>query len=41
VTEEVMTLEENEVEVKQIEEEQKTKHALHARVSHCPDLLMS
>ena len=33
VTEEVMTLEENEAEVKQIEEEQKAKHALHARVS--------
>ncbi|KAI8716913.1 hypothetical protein NCS52_00985900 [Fusarium sp. LHS14.1] len=31
VTEEVMTLEENEAEVKQTEEEQKAKHALHAR----------
>ncbi|WAO92227.1 Hypothetical protein NCS54_00972400 [Fusarium falciforme] len=31
VAEEVMTLEENEAEVKQIEEEQKAKHALHAR----------
>lgn len=37
-----MTLEENETEMKQIEEEQKAKHALHARVSRrCAGLSQS